>query len=168
MTEPAPRYHLAQLNVARLRAPVDSPELAGFVAELAPVNALADGAPGFVWRLQSDGADDATAFRPYPEDDMIMINCSVWASLETLWEFVYRTVHLDVMRQRREWFHRLLEPYTVLWWVPAGHLPAIEEAVARLARLRADGPSEHAFTFKQPYPPPGSADRAADRVSTAG
>jgi hypothetical protein len=151
-------HHLAQLNVGRLRAPLDTPQLAGFVAGLAPVNALADTAPGFVWRLQADGADDATALRPFEGDDLMMINCSVWTSFESLWEFVYRTVHLDVMRRRREWFHRLVEPFTVLWWVPADHLPTVDEALARLARLRADGPGPEAFTFKQPYPAPVAVD----------
>lgn len=152
-------FHLAQLNVARLRAPLDTPQLAGFVTELEPVNALADTAPGFVWRLQAGDTGDATALRPFEDDDMMLINCSVWETLESLWEFVYRTVHLDLMRRRREWFHRLLEPYTVLWWVPAGHLPTVDEALDRLARLRTAGPGPEAFTFPQPYPAPVAIDR---------
>jgi uncharacterized protein DUF3291 len=148
-----PDYHLAQLNIGRLRAPIDSPRLAPFVARLDPVNALADAAPGFVWRLVADGANDATQIRPY-EDETLAVNLSVWTSLEALWNFVYRSAHLDVMRRRREFFHRMHEPYEVLWWLPAGELPSVEEAVERLAYLRAHGPSAHAFTFKQRYPAP--------------
>jgi uncharacterized protein DUF3291 len=148
-----PDYHVAQLNIARLRAPIDSPRLAPFVAQLDPVNALADAAPGFVWRLVADGANDATQIRPY-EDETVAVNLSVWTSLEALWNFVYRSVHLDVMRRRREFFHRMHEPYEVLWWLPAGELPSVEDAVARLRHLRAHGPSAHAFTFKQRYPAP--------------
>jgi hypothetical protein len=155
MTE---HYHLAQLNVGVLRAPLNRPELADFVAQLEPVNALADAAPGFVWRLQTD-AGDATDIRPF-DDEMIAINCSVWESLEALWNFTYRSAHLDVMRHRREWFQRMVEPYLVLWWVPAGHIPTIDEALARLAQLRAQGPGPAAFTFKEPHPRPGSATAA--------
>jgi hypothetical protein len=152
-------HHLAQLNIGRLRAPLDDPQIADFQAQLAPVNALAEAAPGFVWRLQDAQTGDATSFRPFEGDPLMMINCSVWESLEALWDFVYRTVHLDSMRRRREWFHRLAEAYTVLWWVPAGHLPTVGEALDRLARLRTDGPGPEAFTFAQPHPAPVAVDR---------
>lgn len=151
-----PDYHLAQLNIGLLRAPLDSPPLAHFVAQLDPINALADAAPGFVWRLTAEGSNDATTVQAY-DDDMIIINLSVWAALEPLWDYVYRTAHLDVMRRRREFFHRMLEPYLVLWWIPAGELPSAGEAVERLGYLRAHGPSPYAFTFKQSYPAPDSA-----------
>ena len=105
-------HHLAQVNVATLRAPLDGPELAGFVAQLEPINALADHSPGFVWRLQTEDGD-ATSIRPY-DDERIMVNLSVWASLEALRGFVYATRHLDVMRRRREWFHRMADPYLAL------------------------------------------------------
>ena len=114
-------HHLAQVNVATLRAPLDGPELAGFVAQLEPINALADHSPGFVWRLQTEDGD-ATSIRPY-DDERIMVNLSVWASLEALRGFVYATRHLDVMRRRREWFHRMADPYLGLWGVAAGPLP---------------------------------------------
>jgi len=153
--------HLAQFNIGLLRAPLESPQLADFVAQLDPVNALADAAPGFVWRLTDEGSNDATGNRPY--DDMIIINFSVWTSIETLWDFVYRTVHLEVMRRRREFFHRMLEPHLVLWWTPAGELPTVAEAMDRLAHLRAHGPSPHAFTFKQRYEQPAAAGSTADR-----
>jgi hypothetical protein len=150
-----PTYHLAQVNIAALREPLDSPVLADFVAALTPINALADGNPGFVWRLQTEDGD-ATAIRPF-DDDMIIVNMSVWESVEALADYVYRSAHTDVMRRRREWFHRMAEAYTALWWVPAGRLPAVRSARTRLAYLRRHGPTAHAFTFRQPFPPPSSA-----------
>ena len=108
---PDPHYHVAQVNVARVLAPLDSPALRGFVEGLEPINALADRSPGFVWRLQTE-AGDATAIRPY-DDDRVMVNLSVWGSLPALWDFVYLSRHLDLMRRRREWFERI-EPYLAL------------------------------------------------------
>lgn len=147
-----PTYHLAQLNIARLLAPLDSPQLAGFVSRLDDVNALADQAPGFVWRFQTEDGD-ATAARPY-DDDRILVNFSVWESPEALRDFVYRTVHVEVMKDRREWFERMTEAFQVLWWIPAGHRPTTTEAIERLARLREHGPHAAAFTFKALFPRP--------------
>jgi hypothetical protein len=146
-------HHLAQLNVGRLRRPLDAPESAGFVAGLKPVNALADASPGFVWRLTDEGGEDATSIHPNG-DDMI-VNLSVWESREALWDFTYRSDHLELLRHRREWFVRATEPIAVLWWVPAGHLPSVGEALDRLARLREKGPGPDAFTFREPYDPAG-------------
>ena len=147
-------WHLAQLNVGRLLAPLESETLAGFVAALEPINALADGHPGFVWRLQTD-AGDATSIRP-TEDDLFLINMSVWSSLETLRAFVYTTAHVQVLRQRRAWFEQLATSHMVLWWVPAGHIPTIEEGLSQLDRLRQDGPTPAAFTFRAPFQPQAS------------
>ena len=110
-------HHLAQVNVATVRAPLDSPQLAGFVAALEPINALADGSPGFVWRLQTEDGD-ATAIRPY-DDDRVMVNLSVWESLETLRAFVYSTRHLEVMRHRRAWSHHSAAARAILTRTPA-------------------------------------------------
>ena len=129
--------------------------MAGFVARLEDINALADATPGFIWRLQTEDGD-ATAVRPY-DDDRILVNMSVWENLEALSAFVYRSPHAEVLRQRRAWFERLTDAVTVLWWVPAGHRPSVEEAKGRLERLRRDGPSPMAFTFRQPFPAPGAA-----------
>lgn len=150
-------YHLAQCNVARLRAPLDSPLLAGFVAALEPVNQLADRAPGFVWRLQTEDGD-ATSIRAFP-DDMLIVNLSVWESVETLGAFVYGGEHRAVMRRRREWFERLDDAYLVLWWVPAGTLPTVDDARQRLDALRRAGPTADAFTFKSPFTPPDASRR---------
>jgi Domain of unknown function (DUF3291) len=146
-------HHLAQVNIARIRAPLDSPELADFVAALAPVNALADAAPGFVWRLQTDEGD-ATAIRPY-DDDSILVNMSVWESVESLSDFVYRTDHRGYLARRREWFDRVADVFIALWWVPAGHVPTVDEAKDRLALLERRGPTPEAFTFRSRFPAPG-------------
>jgi heme-degrading monooxygenase HmoA len=151
-------HHLAQVNLATLRAPLDAPELAGFVARLEPINALADGSPGFVWRLQTEDGD-ATAIRPF-DDHRIMVNLSVWESLEALRTFVYASRHLDVMRHRRQWFHRMAEAYLALWWVPAGAIPTVAQAKDRLELLRRQGPTADAFTFRVPFPAPAGATRS--------
>lgn len=150
-------FHLAQLNIGRLVAPLEAPEIADFVAALDEVNALADAAQVFVWRFQTE-AGDATEVRPYA-DERIIINFSVWESIEALHQYVYRSGHAAVLARRREWFERMTEAYLVLWWIPPGHRPTTDEAVARLDHLRRHGPSAHAFTFRQPFPP-SDADAA--------
>ena len=160
MTEDVtPRFELAQLNVGRLLAPVESPLIAGFVAELEPLNRIADASQGFVWRLATE-AGDATSIRP-TEDDLFLVNMSVWTSLEALRAYTYDTAHVAILRRRREWFERLATAHMVLWWVPAGHRPTVEEALERLDRLRRDGPTPAAFTFRTPFEPdlPGRAPR---------
>ena len=152
-------YQLAQVNIALPLAQLDTPQLVAFVDGLAPINALADHSPGFVWRLQSaDG--DATAIRAF-DDERLLINMSVWESLTALGDFVYRSAHTAYLRRRREWFARLGESVTVLWWVPAGHIPSVAEAEQRLEQLRQRGPTPLAFTFQQPFPPPDTVDQIA-------
>jgi hypothetical protein len=149
MTPSAHAAHLAELNVATLRHPLDDPRMAPFTELLGPVNAAADRAPGFVWRLVEDGEADATGMRPAGED--VIVNLTVWETQEALWDFTYRSGHLEVMRRRREWFERHVESHMVLWWVPVGHPPTVGEALDRLADLRAHGPSPRAFTFATAY-----------------
>ncbi|MBN8505585.1 MAG: DUF3291 domain-containing protein [Burkholderiales bacterium] len=144
-------HHLAQLNIARLTAPLDSPPLADFVANLDRINALAESSPGFVWRLK-DEAGDATAIRPLGDDTLI--NVSVWQDLASLQAFVYRSAHVEIMKRRKEWFEAMAEAFVVLWWVPAGHQPTAQEAVDRLALLRRDGPTPQAFGFKSAFGSP--------------
>jgi hypothetical protein len=154
-------FHLAQVNIALPREPLDSDLLGDFVAQLDAVNAVADASAGFVWRMQTDEGD-ATDVRGFG-DDRLIINMSVWESLEALRAFVYsQRAHLDVMRRRREWFERL-PVYVVLWWVAAGHVPTVAEAEERLALLRAAGPSGDAFTFREHFPPPDAARGEAVR-----
>jgi hypothetical protein len=146
-------YHLAQLNIAVPRADLDSPTMAGFVARLEEINALADAAPGFVWRLVDDAGADATSLRPYGPD--VMVNMSVWETVEALYDYAYRSGHLDLLRQRRAWFHHAgLAAYAVLWWLPAGTRPTLEEAHRRLNLLAERGPTAEAFTFRDRFPPP--------------
>ena len=148
-------WHIAQLNVARAVAPPGSPELADFMAALDRINALAESSPGFVWRLQS-ASGNATDIL-VSDDPQSLINMSVWSSIESLFAFVYRSGHAELMKRRREWFEKPAEAYQALWWIPAGHIPSIEEALQRLADLRRDGPTPRVFTFSQRYPPPGEA-----------
>jgi hypothetical protein len=147
-------FHLAQVNIGRVVAPLDSPELADFVAQLPEINALADLAPGFVWRMVDDGGADSTSLRPDNNDDMLLINCSVWESVQALRDFTYRSDHLRVLSRRREWFQRMAESYQALWWVPAGHRPTAAEAMERIALLREQGCGPLAFTFREPHPAP--------------
>lgn len=132
--------HLAQLNIALMREPADSPVMADFFANIERINALADLAPGFVWRLKGD-----PPVNPFGAN--ALVNLSVWRSVEALSEFVHNSGHMDIMRRRREWFARQPEATLVLWWVPAGHEPSVEEAADRLGQLRQEGPTANAFTF---------------------
>jgi len=149
------RFQLAQANIARMRAPLESEVMEGFRSQLARINALADASAGFVWRLQSDEGD-ATAIRAF-EDPRILFNMSVWESLEALHAYVYRSEHVGPLRRRRAWFEALAgRASVVLWWIPEGRVPTIAEAVERLALLDARGPSAAAFTFREPFAPPGA------------
>ena len=144
---------LAQLNLSRLLAPVDSPRLEPFVARLAEVNALAEASPGFVWRqVDGDGPGNNLGTRPFGDD--VLVNLSVWRDVESLVAFVYRTAHGAVMQRRDDWFHPPLEPMTVLWWIPAGHRPSVTEAGRRLQSLRERGPTPEAFSLRQRFSPP--------------
>jgi len=147
-----PAYELAQFNIGVIRGPIDSPVMAEFVANLDRINALADRSPGFLWRLQTEEGD-ATAIRPYPENENMAVNLSVWTDADALRRFVFQSAHVEIMRRRREWFEKMDEAYLVLWWVPKGHRPSVEEAKARLELLRQKGPSPEAFTFRQVYAP---------------
>lgn len=146
-----PAFHVGQLNVARLRTPLDDPAMAGFVEALDPVNALADRAPGFVWRLQ-DEHGDATSLRPWGDD--VIVNLSVWESLEALRAFTFSGSHAALLRDRRDYFDPWGQgPHTVLFWVPSDHTPTLQEAHAALTRLAEGGPSPWAFTFATPAMP---------------
>lgn len=153
-------FHLAQVNIALPLEPLTTPRLADFVAALDEINALADAAPGFVWRLQTEDGD-ATAVRAF-DDDRIIVNMTVWTSIEALADYVYRSDHARVMRRRREWFEAMKPAYQAMWWLPAGQLPTVAEAERRLDHLRAHGPTDHVFTFRTPFPPPAGAAPLVD------
>jgi hypothetical protein len=146
-----PGWHLAQVNIALPQAPLDTEQLKDFVDLLDPINALAESSAGFVWRLATEDGD-ATAIRGFG-DDRLIINVSVWESIEALGKFVYSSDHAAVMRRRREWFEQIREAYTALWWVPVGTLPTVADAEARVGSLGEHGPTSYAFTFKQPFAP---------------
>ena len=148
------RFHLAQVNIGRFRAPLETPVMEGFRTQLDPINALADQSPGFVWRLQTEDGN-ATAIRPYAGDDLMAVNMSVWDSLESLQRFVYKSEHVATLRGRKQWFEQLEGPILALWWIPAGHIPTVSEAQERLQHLKDHGPTPHAFTFRTPFPAPG-------------
>ena len=145
--------HLAQLNVGRLRAPMDDPTIDDFRLNLEPVNALAEVSPGYVWRLQDD-TGNATNLKFF-EDDLEIINLTVWESIDALADFTYRSAHVEFLRRRREFFEPATQPILCLWWIPEGTIPTVEEAIARLEHLRAHGPAPTAFTFRHRFDPGG-------------
>lgn len=147
-------FELAQLNIAIMKEPLESPSMADFVASLDRINALAEAAPGFVWRLQTEQGD-ATAMRPMGEDTLV--NMSVWRDIESLNRYVYVTAHVDIMRRRKEWFERMRDASVVLWWVRQGHRPTVPEAIAKLELLRTRGPTTEAFTFRHAFLAPDAA-----------
>ena len=149
------RFHLAQVNIGRFRAPLEAALMEGFRQQLDPINALADASPGFVWRLQTEDGN-ATAIRPYADDDLMAINMSVWESLETLQQFVYRSGHVQTLRARQQWFEPIAGPILALWWIPAGQVPTVADARERLQYLKEHGPTAYAFTFRTPFPAPGA------------
>ena len=151
-----PGWRLAQINIAKFRAPIDSPLIAGFVDMLDPINALADAAPGFVWRLQTDEGN-ATSIHAF-DDDLILVNMSMWDSVEALNAFVYRSPHFEMFRRRREWTEHMERPYIALWWIPAGTIPTVEEGKRRLDALNERGPTPEAFTFTTTFPAPSGAE----------
>jgi uncharacterized protein DUF3291 len=139
--------HLAQLNIGRIRHPLDDPRMADFMNNLALVNGLAERSPGFVWRFQDDSGN-ATNTRPFDDDPRMAVNMSVWESVEALERFVWQTVHKRFYGRKHEWFEKMEGPYFVLWWVPAGHRPTVQEAIDRLSHLKEHGPSDHAFGWE--------------------
>ena len=152
-------YHIAQMNVATAMFDLDDPRIAEFMAQLDDVNALADRSIGFVWRLQ-DETGNATAIKT-DGDPRFIVNMSVWASIDDLFAFVYRTTHTKVMVRRREWFERPDAAVQVLWWVETGHEPTVDEGLAKLEELRTNGPSAAAFTFKERFPAPDGGSAGA-------
>lgn len=143
--------HVAQLNVGRLKAPVDDPTIDGFRMNLARINSLAESSAGYVWRLK-DESGDATGIKPYG-DELEIINLTVWESIEALADFTYRSGHVEILRRRREFFEAPDAPILCLWWIPEGTVPTVEEAIDRLDHLRAHGPTPRAFTFRHRFEP---------------
>ena len=148
-------YHLAQINIARLVAPLDDPRIAEFVSQLEPINALADNAPGFVWRLKSESGN-ATDIA-YNDDPFVIVNMSVWESVWTLHEFAYKSNHMIVFRDRAKWFEKAVKPSYCLWWIPASHIPSVAEGCERLEHYQRHGATQYSFWFSQQFPQPTDA-----------
>ena len=136
-------YQLAQINIGRLIAPIDDPRIAEFVAQLDPINAIADRAPGFVWRLKSESGN-ATDIA-YNEDPSIMVNMSVWESLDALREYAYKSDHMKVFRDRAKWFEKMDKPHYCLWWIPVGHVPTVAEGRERLEHYQKHGATPYSL-----------------------
>lgn len=142
-------YHIAQINIGRVLAPMDSPVMSTFVERLDDINALADNSEGFVWRLKDDN-NNASSIRIF-EDDTLIVNMSVWKDIDTLYAYTYQTAHTEILKRRKEWFEKMGEMQLALWYVPQGHIPTVAEAEERLTYLRKNGPTPYAFTFKQRF-----------------
>ena len=149
-------YYLAQINVARMLQPLDHPLMHEFVHFLGPINELAERQSGFVWRLKDEEGISATSVETPFEDDMLIVNMSVWKDLETLRQFVYKTAHSYFVRQGKQWFKRMDRPHMVLWWVPADHIPTLEEAAEKLEQIQQNGPTPAAFDWSRMYKADGS------------
>ena len=145
------QHHLAQINVGILRAPIDDPLVAEFVDGLDRINALADDSPGFVWRLQTEEGN-ATGIQT-TDDELYIINMSVWKAADDLFNYVYRTEHVDFLRNRRDWFERMGEVHMCLWWVTAGEIPTVDEGLARLDHFQREGSTPRAFSFRHQFDP---------------
>lgn len=151
-SEQQPKYYLAQINIALMKAPLDNPIMAEFADALDKINKVAETSPGFVWRLKTTSGN-ATNIRAY-SDPKMLINISVWRSVQQLKVYVYQSLHRDFFVRRRKWFEKYQGEHFAMWWIPAEHLPTVKEGKAKLEYLSIHGDSPQSFTFAEPYPPP--------------
>ena len=154
-------HHIAQYNVARMRAPIDDPVMRGFASRLDELNHLGDRSTGFVWRYHTEDGTSISV-RPYPDDPLVVINMTVWESIEALHRFTYRSAHGPMYAARHTWFEPMGGHTLVLWWVPAGHRPSIDEGLSRLWMLDRYGRSPQSFSFKARFPRPGEGTPPVD------
>lgn len=143
------QYHLAQINIAKAQDSMESDIMKGFVDRLDEINNLADKSPGFIWRLQTEEGD-ATSIQAF-DDPSLIVNMSVWTNIETLKKFVYKSLHVELIRDRDAWFNKIVNVHQVLWWVPVGHTPSVTEGKEKLELLQLKGPSKEAFTFSKSF-----------------
>ncbi len=147
------QYQIAEINVARMKGVhINDPIMKEFVDNLDHVNGIAEKSEGFIWRLKDEN-NDATSFNPY-NDEQIIINVSVWETIEALETFVYKTFHTDFLKRRKEWFNSYGKVATALWWIPQGEFPTVEEAVAKLDYLQKNGATPVVFNFRNKFPNP--------------
>ena len=149
------KYHLAQLNLGLFAAPLETDRMAEFRNALDPINTIAESSPGFVWRLKDDdGGSSSYVDVPGTDDPLMAPNLSVWHDLESLKHFMYKSGHASYLRRRNEWFAKQDKPFNVLWWIPAGEIPTLEDAVKRLEYLTEHGPTDHGWPLTKPFDPP--------------
>jgi len=147
------QYFIAEINIAKMKGvDINDPIMKEFVENLDAVNQIAEKSEGFVWRLKDEN-NNATSLNPY-NDETIIINVSVWKSIETLENFMYRTFHSDFLKRRKEWFLTYGSAHTAMWWIPEGHIPTMQEAVEKLSFLQTNGPSPNSFDFRHKFPAP--------------
>lgn len=142
-------FYLAQVNIAKMLASIDSPVMAAFVDNLDRINATAENSKGFIWRLKDD-SNNATSIKIF-DDDFLIVNMSVWDTAESLFQFVYQSNHMEVFKRRREWFEKMPEMHMAQWYIPEQHLPSVNEAVDRLLYLRAHGETPFSFSFRKRF-----------------
>ena len=147
----AEQFYIAEFNISRLKAPLDSPMMKEFVDFLDPVNRFAEDSPGYVWRLAAPNGQASSYLPPAYDDEMIVTNLTIWKDIQSLRNFAYKTVHTYFLRSRKKWFEQAADPQVVLWWIPKGHLPTVEEAKQKLRCLQENGPTAEAFTFQVPF-----------------
>lgn len=145
------QLHLAQINIAKAIAPMDDPVMADFVNNLDRINALADGSPGFVWRLK-DESNNATSIKIF-DDEFIIVNMSVWKNIEALLNYVYKSDHVEIFKRREEWFHKMKEAHTAMWYVPMHQTPTLQDGKERLLHLRENGETPYTFSFRKRFTP---------------
>jgi len=146
------KYHLAQVNIALAKGEMDTELMNGFVSRLDEINEKADKSEGFIWRLQTDDGD-STAIRVF-DKPLLLVNISVWESIDTLKNFVYTSAHVELIRDRQAWFHKFVDAHQALWWIPQGHIPTTEEAKEKLEHIQKHGSTAEAFHFGKPFPMP--------------
>ncbi|MDQ7050802.1 MAG: DUF3291 domain-containing protein [Enterobacterales bacterium] len=146
------RYHLAQINIAQAKDSMQSPVMDGFVKRLDEINQLAEQSEGFIWRLKTEQGD-ATGINAF-EDDRLIINLSLWNNLDSLKHYVYQSVHIDLIQDKKHWFNKIKPAHLALWWIPEGCIPSIEQGKQKLQYLQNHGASASVFTFAKPYPHP--------------
>ncbi|MEE9310464.1 MAG: DUF3291 domain-containing protein [Cocleimonas sp.] len=146
------QYQLAQINIAQAKAEMDTETMSGFVNRVDEINAIAEGSAGFVWRLQSEEGD-STSIRVF-DDPLMLVNISVWDDIESLRNYVYKSMHIELVRDREAWFDKIEAMHQALWWIPAGHIPTTQEAKEKLELLSQNGPSQEAFTFGKNFDKP--------------
>jgi len=144
-------YHLAQVNIGRILAPMDSPVMADFAANLDRINALAEASNGFVWRLK-DETNNATSVK-FSDDQFIIVNLSVWKDIDSLFAYVYQSAHVEIFKRRKEWFEKMPEMHMALWYLPVNQVPTVTDSSVRLRHLQLYGETPFAFSFKKKFTP---------------